>query len=118
MDNRMLDIIVQLYKKKLRFDSKLLGMTERENAKSYIDVLENARQEVMKTKNKELEKLYKEFFYDLYVIKEYDIPYSVYETEARLAKERGYGDIPITEEYIKQKNEQIIQDQKESLDKW
>ena len=113
-----LDAIVKLYEKKLKLNTDMMRGTKREKAKGYIEVLEEARQEVMKSNNKELEQLFKNFYHDMYVIKEEDIPYSVYEKEQEIARERGYGNIPITEEYKKEKNEEIIKDQETSLDKW
>ena len=104
MENKMLDIIVKLYEKKLKLDTDMLRGSKKDKARSYIEVIEDARRKVMESKNKELEKLFKEFYYDLYVIKEEDIPYSVYTEEVRIAKERGYGDIPITEKYKEEKN--------------
>ena len=113
-----LDAIVKLYEKRLKLNTDMMRGTKREKAKGYIEVLEEARQEVMRSNNKELEQLFKNFYHDMYVIKEEDIPYSVYEKEQEIARERGYGNIPITEEYKKEKNEEIIKDQETSLDKW
>ena len=113
-----LDAIVKLYEKRLKLNTDMMKGTKREKAKGYIEVLEEARQEVMRSNNKELEQLFKNFYHDMYVIKEEDIPYSVYEKEQEIARERGYGNIPITEGYKKEKNEEIIKDQETSLDKW
>ncbi len=118
MEDKMLDIIVKLYEKPLKLDTNMLRGTKKEKAKSYIEILEEARQRVMVSKDKELEKLFRDFYYDLYVIKVEDIPESVYFEDARIAKERGLGNIEVTEADRKNKAQQIIQDQKESLDKW
>ena len=53
-----------------------------------------------------------------YVIKPAEIPNRVYELDQQIALERGHGHLEITEEYKEQKNEQIIQDQERSLDRW
>ena len=117
MKEKWLDVIVKLYEQPLRLNKISTG-TKRDNADSYLEVLENARREVMESKNPELEELLKQFYYDLYVIKEEDIPYSVVEDEVRIAREMGYGDIPITDTYKKKKKEEVITNQKSSLDKW
>lgn len=56
--------------------------------------------------------------YERYVIKEEDISDKVFELEQQIALERGHGHVEITEEYKHQKAEQIINDQKQSLDTW
>jgi hypothetical protein len=53
-----------------------------------------------------------------FIIKEEDIPESVYILEQNIARERGYGYIAITEEYKQAKNQEIIQGQQKSLDRW
>ena len=118
MQDAWLYAIAKLYEDKLKLGTNIMRGSKKDKVLGYLKVIEEARQQIINNPNKELEKLYKQYFYDLYVIKEEDIPYSVYEAEARIAKERGYGDIKITEEYKKEKNNQIINDQKESIDKW
>ncbi|MDO4963654.1 MAG: hypothetical protein Q4E75_06155 [bacterium] len=118
IENKWLECLVKLYEKELMLNKGIFEGSKKEQLLGNLEVLEEARKRVMETKNKELEKLYKEFYYDLFIIKEDNIPYSVYEAEVKLARERGYGNIPITDEYKKEKNKSIIQDQKESLDKW
>lgn len=118
MEQGWIDIIVKLYEQKLGLKNNMLKGSKRDKVSGYLDVLEEARKRVMETKDEHLEKLYKQFYHDIFVIKEEDIPYSVYEAEQRIARNQGYGTIPITESYIKEKNEQIIKDQKESLNKW
>ena len=60
----------------------------------------------------------KQFYYDRYVIKEEDIPNSVYELEEQMALELGYGHIEYSDEIKKEKRNIIINDQKASLDVW
>lgn len=60
----------------------------------------------------------KEHYHGEHVIKPEDIPESAYALEQRIAREMGYGDVEITEEFKKRKQEQIISDQTNSLDKW
>ena len=118
LKNNWLNAIVKLYEKQLMLDKNIMSGTKKEKVENYLEVLEQARQEVIKSGSVELENLFKNFYYDLYVIKEENIPYSVYEAEQRIAREQGHGTIPITEEYKKRKNEQIISDQILSLNKW
>ncbi len=60
----------------------------------------------------------KNYYHKEYVIKKEDIPESAFLAEQRIARNAGYGDIEITDEFREQKAEQIIKDQTESLDKW
>ncbi len=57
-------------------------------------------------------------FHNEYVIRAENIPDSYFENQRRLARERGEGNIEITPEIKKQFIEQIIQDQKSTLDNW
>lgn len=52
------------------------------------------------------------------VIKAKDIPERVFELEQQIAREQGHGDIPITDEFRRQKIESIQADQRVSLEKW
>lgn len=52
------------------------------------------------------------------VIKPEDVPESAFLLEQRIAREMGYGDVELTDEFKEQKREQIINDQINSLDKW
>jgi hypothetical protein len=60
----------------------------------------------------------KRIAHDQFVIKEEDIPEAVYKLEQTIARERGYGELEINKHYIDIKNEEIINGQTESLDKW
>ena len=118
MKDSWLDSLVKLYEKKLHLGTDMMRGSKREKMEGYLTVLEDARQQVIEAHDTNLENILKQFYYDLYVIKEEDIPYSVYEREQRIARERGYGNLPITEEYKRTKASEIIRDQKETLDKW
>ncbi len=52
------------------------------------------------------------------VIKPKDVPESAFLLEQRIARELGHGDVEITEDFKEQKIAQIIDNQKQSLDKW
>ena len=60
----------------------------------------------------------KKSYHREYVINPQDIPESTYELEARIARNMGYGDIPITDEFRQAKSAEIITNQTASLDKW
>ena len=60
----------------------------------------------------------KQYYHKEHVIKEEDIPESYYETQKRLAREQGHGDIEITKEMRDQLSEVILSDQKSTLDNW
>jgi len=60
----------------------------------------------------------KRVLHDKFVIKPDEIPESYWETQRRMARELGHGDIEITDELRRQNTEIIITDQQSSLDKW
>jgi len=87
-----------------------------DNIKAYLQKLEDIHIKVLNT-GRHIE-LLRNMYYDKYVIKPEDIPQSYYEHQQEIALERGYGHIEITKEMKKQYEEQIINDQKASLDIW
>lgn len=87
-----------------------------DNINLYMQKLEDIHNKVADTgRHKEL---LRNMYYDKYIIKPEDIPESYYEHQQEIALERGYGHVEITEEVKKQYEEQIINDQKSSLDVW
>lgn len=60
----------------------------------------------------------KHVLHDKFVIKPEEIPESYWETQRRMAREQGHGDIEISDELRAQNTEIIIADQESSLDKW
>lgn len=60
----------------------------------------------------------KNYYHKQNVIKPEDIPESYFETQKRLAREQGHGDIEITEEIRDQLTEVIKSDQESTLDNW
>ena len=117
-----IDIIAKLYKKLHMSESAIHGMREsdkkRDKILNYFERLEKAHQKVSKSKRKEDLNILKKFYYNLYVIKPENIPDSYFEREKQIMREIGYGDIEITPERKQRLINQIISDQKESLDKW
>lgn len=91
---------------------------KRERLIKYFNRLDELHKKVSKSKRKSDELLLKNFYYKLYIIKEENIEESYFQNQVKIARERGYGNVEITEDIRKQMVEQIINDQKESLDKW
>jgi hypothetical protein len=60
----------------------------------------------------------KHILHDKFIIKPKEIPESYFESQKRLAREQGHGDIEISDELRNQLTEVIITDQKGSLDQW
>ena len=85
-----------------------------EKIEKYLNRLERVHDKASKNSHK-MEVL-KKFYYDKYVIKE--LPDSYIELQKRMARERGYGDITITEEMKKELLAQVQNEQKKSLDLW
>ena len=122
MRNGWIDIISKMYKD-LHNSERVLHVSKesdkkRERLLNYFNRLEKIHKRVSESKNKSDEKLLKGFYYDLYVIKPEDIPESYFQNQVKLARERGYGNIRLTNEDRKRMTDQVIEDQKHSLDKW
>lgn len=60
----------------------------------------------------------KKVLHDKFVIKPEKVPESAFLLEQRIAKEQGWGEVEITDEFKERKTEQIINNQTQSLDKW
>ena len=122
MRNAWLDMISKVYSNLHNSDRVLKASNvsdkKRERLLKYFERLEELHNKVSKTKSVNGEKLLKNFYYDLYVIKPENIPDTYFQNQVRLARERGYGNIELTEEDKMQKTEEVIDDQKKSLDKW
>lgn len=122
MRNGWIDIISKMYKD-LHNSERVMHISKeydkkRERLLNYFNRLEEIHKRVSESKNKSDEKLLKGFYYDLYVIKPEDIPESYFQNQVKLARERGYGNIELTNEDRKRMTDQVIEDQKHSLDKW
>ena len=83
----------------------------------YLDYLKESLDKNNPHREKKLAH-FKQTLYDKFVIKPNEIPESYFDTQRRLAREQGYGDIEITDEVRRQSAEIIITDQKSSLDNW
>ena len=122
MRNVWLDMISKVYTNLHNSDRVLRASNvsdkKRERLLKYFERLEELHNKVSKTKSVNGEKLLKSFYYDLYVIKPENIPDAYFQNQVRLARERGYGNIKLTEEDKRRMTEEVIDDQKKSLDKW
>ena len=122
MRNAWLDMISKVYSNLHNSDRVLKASNvsdkKRERLLKYFERLEELHNKVSKTKSVNGEKLLKNFYYDLYVIKPENIPDTYFQNQVRLARERGYGNIELTEEDKMRKAEEVIDDQKKTLDKW
>ena len=122
MRNAWLDMISKVYSNLHNSDRVLKASNvsdkKRERLLKYFERLEELHNKVSETKSVNGEKLLKSFYYDLYVIKPESIPDAYFQNQVRLARERGYGNIELTEEDKRRMTEEVIDDQKKSLDKW
>lgn len=60
----------------------------------------------------------KNIFYHQYVIKPSDVPQSYFDFQVRIARERGHGNVEMTDHMKTQLIETLILDQQRSLDRW
>ena len=122
MRNAWLDMISKIYTNLHNSDRVLRASNvsdkKRERLLKYFERLEELHNRVSETRSVNGEKLLKSFYYDLYVIKPENIPDAYFQNQVRLARERGYGNIELTEEDKRRMTEEVIDDQKKSLDKW
>ena len=111
-------VYVNLHNSQRVLNSSSFSDKRRERIIKYFNRLEEVHNKVSETKSEAGEKLLKNFYYDLYVIKPENIPESYFNNQIVLARERGYGNIELTEEDKRRMTEEVIDDQKETLDKW
>jgi len=88
----------------------------REKISSWMSVLE--RTHLGHREDSAVWQRIKNYYHDEHVVKPEDIQESVFLLEQRIAREMGHGDVEITEEFRERKIEQIVSDQKESLNRW
>lgn len=122
MRNAWLDMISKVYTNLHNSDRVLRASNvsdkKRERLLKYFERLEELHNRVSETRSVNGEKLLKSFYYDLYVIKPENIPDAYFQNQVILAKELGYGNIKLTAEAKKGMIEEVIDDQKKTLDKW
>ncbi len=85
-----------------------------EKIEKYFDRLERVHDIAKETPHKM--EILKKFYYDKYVIKE--LPESYIHLQKKIARERGYGNITVTEEMKKEMLSTVQKEQEKSLDMW
>ena len=111
-------VYVNLHNSQRVLNSSSLSDKRRERIIKFFNRLEEVHNKVSETKSEAGEKLLKNFYYDLYVIKPENIPESYFNNQIVLARERGYGNIILSDKDKERMIKQVIEDQKETLDKW
>lgn len=120
--NAWIDMISKVYVN-LHNNQGVLNSSNKSDKKmeriiKYFNRLEEVHNKVSKTKSASAEKILKNFYYDLYIIKPENIPESYFNNQIELARERGYGNITLTDKDKERMIKQVIDDQKRTLDKW
>ena len=108
-------VYVNLHNSQRVLNSSSLSDKRRERIIKYFNRLEEVHNKVSETKSEAGEKLLKNFYYDLYVIKPENIPESYFNNQIVLARERGYGNIILSDKDKERMIKQVIDDQKETL---
>ncbi len=85
---------------------------------NYLDYLRESLDPSDSHRREEKLGRFKQTLYDKNVIKPDEIPEAYFNTQRRLAREQGHGDVKINQETRRQLTEVIITDQKSSLDNW
>ena len=111
-------VYVNLHNNQSVLNSSNKSDKKRERIIKYFNRLEEVHNKVSKTKSASAEKILKNFYYDLYIIKPENIPESYFNNQIELARERGYGNIILSDKDKERMIKQVIDDQKETLDKW
>lgn len=111
-------VYVNLHNNQRVLNSSNKSDKKRERIIKYFNRLEEVHNKVSKTKSASAEKILKNFYYDLYIIKSENIPESYFNNQIVLARERGYGNITLSDKDKEIMIKQVIDDQKGTLDKW
>lgn len=90
-------VYVNLHNSQRVLNSSSLSEKRRERIIKYFNRLEEVHNKVSKTKSASAEKILKNFYYDLYIIKPENIPESYFNNQIELARERGYGNIILSD---------------------
>ena len=125
MDNEGYDFLNKIYQN-LHLSDEVMHTaspsdTKNEKIAKYMERLERlhrkAFDETRASRDHDIAML-KGLYYRKYVIKRENIPETYFELQKKIALERGMGHLEYTEEAKTEEIERIIQEQKESLDKW
>lgn len=95
-----------------------LSDKKREKLAKFFDRMDRVHKHVSDTKSVNGDRALKHFYHELYVIKPKDIPDAYFQNQVKIARERGCGNIELTENEKKEMAKQVIDDQKRTLDNW
>ena len=114
--NAWIDMISKIYAD-LHNSQKVLNSSNKSDKKrekiiKYFNRLEEVHNKVSENKSASAEKILKNFYYDLYIIKPENIPESYFNNQIELARERGYGNIILSDKDKERMIKQVIDDQK------
>jgi len=91
------------------------GGNKNEDVHTYMERLERITK---RGKEHDNLRILKQFYYDKYIIKPENIPESYFKQQEQIALDRGYGHVHYTDEIKRKEIDQIISEQKSSLDSW
>lgn len=100
---------------------KSYGKNKYECIENYLSKLEQVEQKYLReflNGNKNKYNYLKYLYINKYIIKEIDIPESYFDHQCKIALERGHGHIILTKYEKRQMIDEIINDQKSSLNEW
>lgn len=101
MKNEWLDMIAKVYLNLHNTDRILkaasLSDKKRERLAKFFDRMDRVHKHVSDTKSVDGDRALKHFYHELYVIKPKNIPDAYFQNQVKIARERGYGNIELTE---------------------
>ena len=120
--NSWIDIIAKMYTD-LHTSPRVMHVSKESDKKrdriiNYLNRIEEVHKKVIQNKSQSALKILKQFYYELYIIKSENIPDAFFENEQRIMRERGYGNFELTQDRKELLINQIIEDQKASLEPW
>ena len=124
IDKKGIELLNRLYRDMYKSEDVMYNVDERfvgnkiDNISHYIIRMQELHERVGYSGRKNDLRILKGFYYRKYVIKEEDIPESYYEQRKNTYLEKGYGCIELTEKVKHKFAEEIIDNQKRSLDIW
>ena len=121
MDRDTLRFIDRIYKDLYKSPEVLKHSSGNEtekfkNLEEYMNTLESVHERA--AKSAERIKTIKRMYHNKYVIKRENIPDSYYELQERMALERGFGHVKISDNQKVRLQAEVIENQQTSLDRW
>ncbi len=115
------EFLNRLYKDMFKSPEVMYGVDKRfignklENIKNYLERMEQLHDRSVEKGHIDV---LKEFYYQKYVIKKEDIPDAYYGLQKQIYLERGYGHIELNEFNKGRMAQEVIEEQRQSLEKW